>query len=59
MLPTDGLTDDGIDASTIGVVEETHFKHPVREEVFLAPLILIKEHESLPIGFLGQRAACL
>jgi hypothetical protein len=51
LLPTDGLTDDGIDASTIGVVEETHFKHPVREEVFLAPLILIKEHESLPMGF--------
>ena len=51
LLPTGALTDDGIDASAIGVVEETHFKHPVREEVFLAPLILIKEHESLPMGF--------
>ena len=51
LLPTEGLTDDGIDSSAVGVVEETHFKHPVREAVFLAPLILIKEHESLPMGF--------
>ena len=51
LLPTEALTDDGIDESAIGVVEETHFKHPVRETVFLAPLILIKEHESLPMAF--------
>lgn len=51
LLPTEALTDDGIDASAIGVVEDTHFKHPVREAVFLSPLILIKEHESLPMGF--------
>ncbi len=50
-LPTEALTEDGINASAISVVTETHFRHPVREEVFLAPLILIKEHESLPMDF--------
>jgi hypothetical protein len=47
-LPTEALTTRGIDESRLGVVEETRFQRPRREELFRAPLVLIREHESLP-----------
>jgi N-6 DNA Methylase len=51
LLPTESLTSEGIDELSIRVVRDTHFKHPVREELFQGPLILIKEHATLPSAF--------
>jgi hypothetical protein len=50
-LPTIALNEDGIDATKIGVVTATHFENPRYEELFQNPLILIKEHADLPMGF--------
>lgn len=53
-LPTTALNDDGIDTSKISVVTATHFENPRYEELFQNPLILIKEHADLPMGFWDQ-----
>ncbi len=50
-LPTEALTIDGIDESSIGVVNETKFESPRNERRFTPPLVMIKESESLPIAF--------
>ena len=55
-LPTEALTTDGIDATRLGVVEELRFERPRRKEQFQAPLVLIREHESLPAA-LWERGA--
>lgn len=50
-LPTTALTNDGIDSAAITVVTETEFEGPRKAELFEPPLILIREHESLPIAY--------
>jgi hypothetical protein len=52
-LPTNALTDDGIDADKIDVVRETHFTAPRTKQRYEPPLVLLKEHESLPCAFWG------
>lgn len=50
-LPTDAFTVSGIDETRIGTVTETKFRSAYTEERYSAPLILIKENESLPFAF--------
>ncbi|MCH8042275.1 MAG: N-6 DNA methylase [Planctomycetes bacterium] len=50
-LPTNALTINGIGASKINTVTETHFEAPRIEELFQPALVLIKEHISLPCEF--------
>ena len=35
----------------LGILQEDHFRNPRHEDLFNPPLILIKEHESLPMAF--------
>lgn len=51
LLPTDALSLSGIDRSRIGTVRETHFRSAYTETRYTPPLILIKEHDSLPVAF--------
>jgi methylase of polypeptide subunit release factors len=51
LLPTEALGSKGIDKSRIGIVDEDHFEAPRKDELFQGPLILIREHESLPMDF--------
>lgn len=53
LLPTEAFGRDGIDrTAAAGLrVTETHFKSPQTEERFTAPLLLIKETDSLPVAF--------
>jgi hypothetical protein len=60
LLPTEAFTDEGIDESRIKTVKETLFRSSYTESRFTAPLVLIKETDSLPIefwdkGFLAYR----
>jgi len=60
-LPTIAFTDAGIDESKIETVEETLFRSAYTKDRYTAPLILIKENESLPVvfwdkGFIAYRA---
>ena len=50
-LPTSAFTDTGINESKIGIVEETHFRSAYTEDRYSAPLVLIKEVDSLPVVF--------
>jgi Eco57I restriction-modification methylase len=50
-LPTAALTEDGIDEAAIGTVTATRFENPRNAELFSNPLIVIKEHADLPIGY--------
>ena len=50
-LPTRALTQKGIDYEKIGIVEAKHFTAPRTEDRYKSPLVLIKEHESLPCVF--------
>lgn len=50
-LPTRSFLSEGINAIEIRTVTETHFDTPCRPELFIAPLLLIKEHLSLPVAF--------
>ncbi len=50
-LPTTAFTDTGIDESKIATVIDTHFRSEYTENRYTAPLILIKESESIPIDF--------
>ncbi len=51
LLPTDAFTDEGIDKTMIETVKETHFRSAYTEDRYSAPLILIRELDSLPIAF--------
>lgn len=51
LLPTTALTNNGIDTSAITIVTETMFEGPRKRELFEPPLVLIREHESLPVAY--------
>lgn len=50
-LPTGALTIKGIDHNKIGIVRDQRFAASRVEERYKSPLVLIKEHESLPCAF--------
>ena len=50
-LPSAALTSAGVDQSELSTVEETRFYRPGRKELFQSPLVLIREHASLPAVF--------
>lgn len=50
-LPTEALNDEGIDADAIYPLAEERFYRPSIPERFAPPLVLIKEHASLPVAF--------
>lgn len=50
-LPTEALTTEGIDRDRVGTVEEKEFLRPRDPELYRAPLVVIREHESLPMDF--------
>ncbi len=50
-LPTTALDDDGIHEAAIGTVTATRFENPRFKELFQNPLILVKEHADLPLGY--------
>jgi len=50
-LPTDALTESGIDEIKLKSVKETHFRSAYTLERYSPPLLLIKELDSLPIAF--------
>ena len=51
LLPTNAFTESGIDETQISTVTETHFRSAYTEDRYSAPIILIKELDSLPIAF--------
>lgn len=51
LLPTAALTDEGIDETKIKTVEETRFRSAYTKDRFSAPLVLIKQKDSLPIVY--------
>lgn len=51
LLPTSAFTESGIDKDKIETVDETHFRSPYSKGRFSAPLVLIKEVDSLPVAF--------
>lgn len=60
-LPTRAFTTKGIDESKIDVVRETKFRSAYTEARYSAPIIMIREHDSLPCvfrkrGFLAYKA---
>ncbi len=56
LLPTAALTDLGIDTTAITTVTETMFKWAPRAELFEPALVLIRENESLPLGYWDRSA---
>lgn len=53
-LPTEAFTEDGVDESKIHTLKETHFAAPRIKEIFVPPLILMKEligEKKLPIYY--------
>jgi hypothetical protein len=50
-LPTEALTETGIDESQIGVVTATRFRSAYTKARYSAPIVMIREHESLPCAF--------
>jgi hypothetical protein len=60
-LPTRAFTIRGIDESKLGIVVEKKFRSAYTESRYSAPIILIREHDSLPCefrsrGFLAYKA---
>lgn len=53
-LPTDALDEGGINVEAIRPLEDKLFYRPSIPERFAPPLILIKEHASLPVAFWDQ-----
>ena len=45
------MCEDGIDENAIGIVKAKRFENPRFKELFQNPLILIKEHSDLPLGY--------
>lgn len=56
LLPTNALNINEIDPTSFATVTETLFERPRKPELFEPPLVLIREHESLPIGYWDQSA---
>src|ERR1035437_1660624 len=54
LLPTEALTERGLDFAKITKVKDTLFAASRTEERYKAPLVLIKEHETLPCIFWDQ-----
>jgi hypothetical protein len=50
-LPTDALTEAGIDESRLGTVTATRFRSAYTERRYSGPIVMIREHESLPCAF--------
>jgi hypothetical protein len=50
-LPSAALGIDGINIDELSTVRETTFQWPRNPELFKSPLVLIREHESLPIAY--------
>ncbi len=50
-LPTEALTDAGIDDSQVGVVTATRFRSAYSKARYSGPIVMIREHESLPCAF--------
>lgn len=50
-LPTNALHSDGIDPIAITTLTESLFQRPRRPELFAPPLVLIREHDSLPVAY--------
>lgn len=50
-LPTDKLTSDGFSSQDLETLTATSFSCPRRAALFEPPLLLIREHESLPMAF--------
>jgi hypothetical protein len=50
-LPTEAFTESGIDESQIGVVEAKRFRSAYSEARYSGPIVMIREHESLPSVF--------
>lgn len=50
-LPTKELRDVGFDRESLSTVVETHFEGPRQPDLYQPPLVLIKEHDILPIAF--------
>ena len=60
-LPTEALTEAGIDKSRLNVVTATRFRSAYTEARYSGPIVMIREHESLPCvfrsrGFLAYKA---
>ncbi len=60
LLPTTAFTDEGIDKTKIENVKETLFRSAYAEDRYSAPIVLIKETDTLPVtfwdeGFLAYR----
>ncbi len=53
-LPTNAFNDSGIDYSQIGIVEAKEFRSAYTEARYSAPLVLIKETDSLPCDFVTK-----
>jgi hypothetical protein len=51
LLPATAFTNAGIDEAKIETVEETLFRSAYTEDRYSAPLVLIKEADSLPVAF--------
>ncbi|MCO6453891.1 MAG: N-6 DNA methylase [Pirellulaceae bacterium] len=51
LLPTKTLTTEGFTSQDLDTVTATSFYRPGRSELFEPPLLLIREHESLPLAF--------
>ncbi|MBK8252636.1 MAG: N-6 DNA methylase [Polyangiaceae bacterium] len=51
LLPTDAFTAEGIDESKLATVTDTHFRSAYTKTRYSSPLVLIKEHATLPIAF--------
>ena len=50
-LPTEALTNTGIDEKALGGVEETRFEKPRLQAIYTPPLVLLREVDSLPLAF--------
>ena len=50
-LPNRAFTESGIDETQISTVTETHFRSAYTENRYSAPIILIKELDSIPVAF--------
>ncbi|MFN0056275.1 MAG: class I SAM-dependent DNA methyltransferase, partial [Planctomycetales bacterium] len=54
-LPTNVLTTDGFTSEDLKIVTDTEFYRPGRPALFEPPLVLVREHESLPVAYRDQR----
>ena len=53
-MPTSAFTDAGIDETRLEVVKPTRFRSAYTEARYSAPIVMIREHESLPCVFRSQ-----